>query len=130
MISAEIFCEKTNGKPWVNRAEGNKAYDCWGLVLASFREVDGIELPKVDGYADENCSTGDALTSDYMSKFSESQPTNGAIMATFDNRGNLTHVGRCLCGRVLHSTEALGVRWETYQAINNKFKNVRFFKYA
>ncbi len=129
MITAAEFCEKTNGKKWENRAEGPLTFDCWGLVLASFREVDGIELPQVEGYADTECKTGDALTNDYMSKFTESQPCDGAIMAIFDNRANLVHVGRCLCGRVLHATDGMGVRWDTYQSINSRNKNVRYFKY-
>jgi len=129
MITDVEFCNKTNGKPWVNRAEGPNAYDCWGLVLASFREVDGIELPQVAGYYDKECSTGDALTLDYMALFTPCQPVNGAIMAVFDNRGNLQHVGRCLCGRVLHATEGLGVAHHTYQTLNNKYSNIRYFKY-
>ena len=128
-MTPEDFCNKANGKPWVNRAEGNGAYDCWGLVIASFREIEGLELPSVAGYADKDCATSDAAKNIDMSRFIESQPRNGAIMAIFDNRGNLEHVGRCLCGRVLHATEALGVRWDSYRAINQRNKNVRFFKY-
>lgn len=129
MIKAEQFCEKANGKPWVNRAEGNGAYDCWGLVLASFREVDGIELPKLAGYDDKKCSTSDAARQMDMSRFTLSQPVNGAIMCILDNKENLIHVGRCLCGRVLHATKGLGVRWDTYQSINSRNRNVRYFKY-
>ena len=129
MITPEQFCEITNGKPWVNRAEGNGAYDCWGLVLASFREIDGIELPQISGYADKKCQTGNAVTQADLAKFTESQPTNGAIMAIFSNSGKLQHVGRCLCGRVLHATKGLGVRWDTYQSINSRNRNVRYFKY-
>ena len=124
-----MFCEKANGKPWVNRAEGPHEYDCWGLVLASFREVDGFELPRLDGYSDKDCKTEDALTPDYLSKFSESQPTDGAIMTIFNSKGRLEHVGRCLCGRVLHATQGLGVRWDTYQSLTAKHINVRYYKY-
>lgn len=129
MITDVEFCNKANGKPWVNRAEGPVAYDCWGLVLASFREIDGIELPQVAGYADKECSTGEALTSDYMGLFSPCQPVNGAVMAIFDNKGNLEHVGRILCGRVLHATHGLGVTHYTYQNINERYRNVRYFKF-
>lgn len=129
LITEADFCNKATGKPWVNRAEGDKAYDCWGLVLASFREIDGVELPSVAGYAEECCSTAEAAKQVNMKKFIPSQPTNGAIMAIFDNKGNMLHVGRCLCGRVLHSTESLGVAHHTYQTINNKHRNVRYFKF-
>jgi cell wall-associated NlpC family hydrolase len=129
MITAEQFCEEANGKPWVNRAEGNGSYDCWGLVLDSFRKIDGIELPKLTGYGDKKCSTSDAAKQMDMSRFTPSQPTNGAIMGIFKNNGELQHVGRVLCGRVLHATKGLGVRWDTYQSINSRNNNVRYFKY-
>lgn len=128
-MKPEEFIEKMIGKPWSNRGESFSAVDCWGLCILSFREVDGIELPQVAGYADKDCSTGSALTPEYMSKFSESQPTNGAVMAIFNRKGKLEHVGRCLCGRVLHATKGLGVRWDTYQSLNARNSNVRYFKF-
>jgi cell wall-associated NlpC family hydrolase len=128
-MTPEEFCNHANGKPWVNRAEGPEAYDCWGLVLASFREIDGVDLPQCAGYADKNCETAEAAKQIDMTRFNLSQPTNGAIMAVFDNHKNLLHVGRCLCGRVLHATNAMGVCWHSYQTINDRFKNIRYFKY-
>ena len=128
-MTPEEFCNHANGKPWVNRAEGPNAYDCWGLVLASFRQVDGVELPCVAGYADKECSTTEAASAVDMTRFTPCQPSNDAIMAIFDNRGGLMHVGRCLSGRVLHATETLGVRWDSYATINGRNKNVRYFKY-
>lgn len=129
-MTPEEFCNKTVGKPWVNRAEGPDSFDCWGLVLASFREIDGTELPHCSGYDDKDCPTQEAAKQMDMSKFQISQPVNGAIMAVFDNKDNLLHVGRCLCGKVLHATSGLGVKLDTYQTINKRHRNVRFFKYA
>lgn len=129
-MKPEDFCNKANGKPWVNRAEGDQAYDCWGLVLASFREIEGVELPQISGYGDLSLDCRNAVNNDDLGKFSESQPTNGAIMVVFNNKKQVTHVGRCLCGRVLHSTARMGVKWEPYQTINRTFKNVRYYKYS
>jgi len=129
-MTEEEFCNYAVGKPWKNRAEGPIAFDCWGLVLDSYRKIDGIELPAAAGYADKNCPTSEAAKSIDMENFTLCQPTNGAIMAVFDNKDNLLHVGRCLCGRVLHATRGLGVRLDTYQSINNKHRNVRYFKYG
>ena len=130
MMTESDFCNKTNGKPWINRAEGPNAYDCWGLVLASFREVDGIELPQVSGYVDENCSTEEAAKgADKLACYQPSQPCNRAIMAIFNTKGEITHVGRCLAGRVLHATSTLGVRWDTYRAITKKYPDARYFMY-
>ena len=128
---AAEFCETVNGKPWVNRAEGPDAYDCWGLVLASFRDIDGIELPQVEGYTDKKCKTSDAADQLFATgKFMPSQPCDGAIMCIFDTKGRLEHVGRCLCGRVAHATSALGVRLESYSVIMSRYNNVKYFRYA
>lgn len=129
MITATEFCNKYNGTPWVNRGESVLGADCWGIVLASFREIEGVELPVISGYGDKECSTSDAVTAADLSKFSGSAPVDGAIMVVFDNKGGVSHVGRCLCGRVLHATEALGVVHGTYQSLNNKYSNIRYFKY-
>lgn len=132
-MQPQEFCEKSIGLPWVNRAEDiNTALDCFGLVLESFRHVDGIELPQVPGYADPNVSTEDAARgSDKLACYTPCKPQDGAIMALFNTRGDITHVGRCLCGRVLHATSTLGVRWDTYRAINQKYgKLVRYFNYT
>ena len=123
------FINKYLGVEWVNRGEDVNGIDCWGLVLASFREIDKRELPSVAGYADINCSTEDAAKTVDMGLFSESQPTNGAIMTILNTKGDITHVGRCLAGRVIHATSALGVRLDTYQTINDKYRNVRYIKY-
>jgi hypothetical protein len=129
-MTAEEFCEHVIGKPWINRAEGPNAYDCWGLVLASFREIDGIELPQVPGYADSGCSTEIAAKQVNMNDFPRSQPCDGAIMAVFNTKMEIIHIGRCLCGRVIHATSALGVRSDSYKCIINKYPRVGFFRYA
>ena len=38
------FIRHAIGKPWVNRASGPDSYDCWGLVVAYYREVLGITI--------------------------------------------------------------------------------------
>ena len=125
----ENFINKYIGAPWVNRGESVKGVDCWGLVLASYREIDGIDLPQISGYGDADCATGDAVTNKDLSQFSEAQPANGAIMCIFDDNNKMVHVGRCLLGRVLHASDGIGVRWSQYSAINKIHKNVRYYKY-
>ncbi len=118
------FIEKAIGAPWVNRADSNGEYDCWGLITASFLEVDGVELPAVDGYKSKECTIGKAAIKMLRTgSFKKAQASDGAIMTVTNNKGLITHVGRCMHGRVLHSTERMGVRWETYSAINSQFKN-------
>lgn len=123
------FCDMYVGTPWVNRGESLDGIDCWGLVLQSFREIDGVELPVISGYNDPLTQTEDAVTPSDLKQFKEAQPTNGAIMCIFNNKGQMMHVGRCLNGRIIHATESLGVRVGTYKKINSKHRNVRYYKY-
>lgn len=130
MIDSD-FVNEMIGKPWVNRGESFNGADCWGVVILSFREIDSVELPQLKGYQNKKCKTSDAAKeAEQTGLFKRAQATNGAIMTVHDNHGNITHVGRCLCGRVLHSTESMGARWDTYASINSQFKNVRYYKYA
>jgi len=131
-MTDEEFCNKANGKPWVNRGEDiNTGMDCWGLVIASYKEIEGVELPQISGYNNADCPTEDAADEALKTRqFSASQAANGAIMVVEDNKGRITHVGRCLCGRVLHATKRLGTRLDSYNSINTQFKNVRYYKYA
>ena len=131
MMTELEFCEHANGKPWVNRAEGPNQYDCWGLVLASFREVNNIELPQIAGYADQDCATTDAAKgAQDLDCYQECRPKNGAIAAVFDRKGRIEHVGRVLCNRVLHATSALGVRHDTIRAFTRNHPTARFYEYA
>ena len=126
------FVNEVVGSAWVNRAEGeNGCYDCYGVVIAGFKRVYGIELPPLGGYKDKNCSTESAAKeATDTGLFTPSQPTDGAIMTVEDDHGNITHVGLCICGRVLHATESLGAKWDKYTSINSQFKNIGYYRYA
>lgn len=129
-MTPEEFCTLVNGKPWVNRAEGPDAYDCFGVVLDSFRKVDGVELPQISGYADKNCPTEEAAKEAQESGlFPECRPKNGAIVAIYDKRGNINHVGRVMCGKILHATSALGVRHDKIKTFLRQYPTARFHEY-
>lgn len=129
MMTEIDYCSMVIGKPWVNRAEGPNAFDCWGLVLDSFRKVDGVELPVISGYIN-GADTNKAVSDSDMQHFKPTTPVNGAIALYYDFYG-LAHVGRILFGRVLHATKGLGVRWEAIDSLarNSKFIKVEYYKY-
>ena len=129
-MNAIDYINSTVGKPWVNRAEGPDSFDCWGIVIDSFRRIDDIELPQIDGYIDKECNTGDAAQEALDSKnYIKCQPTDGAIMAAFFD-DKLVHVGRCLAGGVLHATEGIGVRFDKYKLIAAVNQRVEYYRYA
>lgn len=128
MLTPTEFINKYIGTPWLNRGESTAGIDCWGLVLASYREIEGIELPSISGYNDESKPTELAVTNDDLKQFRQAQASNGSIMCVFNNKGQMTHVGRCLEGRVLHAATGLGVRFTTYAALNRIHRNIRYYK--
>ena len=129
-MKPEEYINNTVGKPWVNREEGPNSFDCWGLVLDSYRKVDSLELPQINGYNDKDCETSVAAKEALNSKkYVKCQPSDGAIMAAFFN-DKLVHVGRCLCGGVLHATEGIGVRFDKYRLILATQQHVEYYRYA
>lgn len=129
-MNAEEYINRNTGKPWVNRSEGPDSFDCWGLVIDSFRKLDGIELPQISGYT--NHQTATSLAADEAiaaGHYIPCHPHDGAIMIAKFN-GKITHVGRCLAGGVLHCGESLGVRFDKYRVIKATNQHVEYIKYA
>lgn len=125
------------GKPWVNRAEGPDAFDCFGIVLDSFRQLDHIELPQIPAYQDIHGTTGAGVNAEKQcAHWRRSQPRDGAVMVGYTQVGDAivaTHVGRCLAGGVLHAlgkTDGTGsVQHHSYQLINRLFEKVEYYAF-
>ena len=134
-MTASEFIDSTLGKPWVNRGEGPSNYDCWGLVLASFRKIDGVELPSVCGYA-ENASTNEAAGNAISSGAFPVYPCqDGDIACYYDSNNEFVHVGRVLLGGVLHSRQnghsgTGGVTWDKIALLERHFHKVEYRRYA
>lgn len=131
------FIIRTLGKPWVNRATGPESYDCWGLVIASFKEIDGIELPSIEGYLKAETKTFKAALTEMIKPWwvlsGNQQGNDGDVVAYFDHKGRFTHVGRVLGGGVLHSSGESGVggvKWERKEIVSMRFHRTEYRKYA
>ena len=124
------FVNKVAGKPWEDRMSGPDSYDCWGLVVASFLSIDGVDIGSVDGYQsgglieDIGNTAKDAFNWPQIDK-----PLHGAVFCVSLANGTMIHVGRILyisgCGlRAVHAAGKDGkgqVAVETIQAINQKY---------
>lgn len=85
------------GKPWVDRADGPDKFDCWGLVVDSYRRIDGIELPDVTGYAaGEPIEAIGAPVRDSLGWPEVPNATDGAVFCVYLSNGDMVHVGRVL----------------------------------
>lgn len=100
--------------------------DCWGLVRDYYREILGIDLPEYADFSGNTMSAGFRREME-RGRFREiPEPEDNAVMALFC-RGRLYHVGIWINGRVLHTTESRGARYERLPAAN--ISNRRYYRY-
>lgn len=133
-ITDKEFADKVIGKPWRNRATGPNSYDCWGLVIASFRDIDGVELPEINGYIDEGCDTNTAAE-EGLNQYELSSGVDGDIVCMYNVNNQFVHVGRILFGMVLHAagSEQAGsgqVKLDRLEVMQRAFNKVEFRRYA
>lgn len=124
-MTQEEFYERTICKPWRKNADGPDYYDCWGLIVAYFRDVLRIELNMYD-----HGSIVDGFLSEIESgKWSESE--TGVVFMAFRN-GTPEHCGLAFGKRVLHSSGADGMGQVTchpMRVIKKMFKDVRVYEF-
>lgn len=101
--------------------------DCWGLVLDYYREQLGVTLPEYTDLAQS--SMGRALSWELQAgRFIRLEyPEDHAVVALFSG-GRLYHVGIYLSGKILHTTERRGCRYERLPAGN--LADRRFYRYV
>ena len=122
------------GKPWVDRAEGPAAFDCWGLVVDSFRRIDGVEIEPVAGY-DTGAPIDQAGPTEQSSgRWIEVQgPQHGAVFCCYTATGNMAHVGRVLhaVGAQLLCVHARNtVSADPVRLIERTYNTVKYFMRA
>lgn len=137
-LRVEHYINSVVGKPWVNRAEGPDAFDCFGLVLDSFRKLDGIELPTVPGYSDFGVDIAEATEEQKkLSHWDFVRPADGhvidgSVIVCYQSERPV-HVGRCLVGGVLHclgNKERSGlVRFHTHNMIHRLFPKIEYYAF-
>ena len=85
------------GKPWVDRADGPDNFDCWGLVIDSYRRIDGVELPSVTGYPEgESIESIGAPVRNSLGWPEIDRPEDGCVFCVYLSNGDMVHVGRIL----------------------------------
>ena len=135
-MTPKEFLNHAIGKPWVSRATGPQAYDCWGLVIASFREIECLELPIVNGYA-YSAGSPNEIESELRNKgrFIKSTGIEGDIVSMYNSAGDFEHVGRIICGGIVHAWGQGGdgtgqVKWNTIAAMRKLYPRLEFERYA
>lgn len=122
------------GKPWADRAAGPREYDCWGLVVDSYRRIDGVEIDPVDGYDSgapiEQAGPAEQATGHWVEV---PKAQHGAVFCCYTAAGNMEHVGRVLLapGAGLLCVHArASVAADPVRLIERAYKTVRHFMRA
>jgi hypothetical protein len=85
------------GKPWVDRAEGPDSFDCWGLVVDSYRRIESAEITPVDGYQSSELIEKLGNTERDSGRWSESgHYKQGEVFCVYNAAGSMIHVGRII----------------------------------
>ena len=128
------YIQMVIGKPWKDRATGPDAFDCWGLVVDSYRKIEGIDRPVVSGYY-EGVQTDECFSKEIKNNhwIESEEPVAGLVFVCYGS-GGANHVGRMIDSRhCLHSPHGgSGVQVNTLAAMQrlDRSKTYRFFKYA
>lgn len=94
-MNATEWINSVVGKPWVDRTDGPDSFDCWGLVIDSFRRIDGIELPEVPGYS--SVQPIEEIGAPAAASWIElTSPVDSCVFCVYLNNGSMVHVGRVL----------------------------------
>ncbi len=113
------------GKPWVNGATGPDAYDCYGLVVAAYRDMLGETLPIFSVAASEPLRLRRLMADNVepdspFGWYREVVPSElDAVLLSHGERPH--HVGlwtNADGGRVVHSLEGVGVVAESLATLN------------
>lgn len=125
------------GKPWVDRASGPNAFDCWGLVVDSYRRIDGVEIEPVNGYASGAPIDSAGPAEQSSGRWVEvGKPKHGAVFCCYSPSGSMEHVGRVLAaaGSGLLCVHARGKNGkgstaaDTVRLIERAYTSVKYFE--
>lgn len=110
------------GKPWIDRADGPDSFDCWGLVLDSFRRIDGVELHNVIGYEEGSPIEVAGIPEQASGRWQKlDKYEDGAVFCCYSVSNVLVHVGRVflLIGSGYHAVHARGSEGKGQVAVDD-----------
>lgn len=120
-MNKQDWIEEVRHKPWVDRATGPDAFDCWGLVVDYFARVKGVRLPDVSGYKD-GCVFLDGMNQVLESGAFNRSEIQESILFTRFVGDDPTHIGLILGDRIVH---ALGTIESGGQVYDHTMTHIR-----
>lgn len=120
------------GTPWLKGSDeiDNGGLDCWGVVVHSFKEIEGIDLPPVTSR--ELCDLDGSAKNDIDGDFYQeiSKPEDGCIFCCYKD-GVMVHIGRILAGKAVHANGDAGYgsmcAW-SIPVLQRVYKELKYYK--
>lgn len=131
-MKQEEYINLTVGKPYRKGADGPDEFDCWGIVVDSFRKIEGVEI---QGIANRDDCDLDASATDQLENTINwlESPRNDADIFCCYQGGVMVHIGRILCNKALHSCDIHGgspVAIWPWRKIELLYGDVKYFKFT
>lgn len=129
------WAAKYIGKPWRPAARGPEAFDCWGLVMAVYRECLGIELPEFNIDPRDRIAAARAIDAGPMLPIWQRLEKPEHLCAVGMGGKILSHVGVYLSdegGMVLHAVDRCAVVADSMSAVKTlyRFNRLEFFRHG
>lgn len=132
MIDLQSFAKSAIGVPFVDKGRDRSGWDCWGLCVCAYREVFGIELPRLDGEYDgaKSRSVPELVRRERQTAWKAVRlPVPGDVIV-LRIRGHPWHCGLCIGGgQMLHVTVGVETCVERYNAPNWAKRIDGFWRY-
>lgn len=135
-MTSSMHLEISNivGKPWLSKANGPDAFDCWGVVEYVYKLL-GIDLGFKFDFDHENhelVSICMEMQSKNNEKYIVKDPQDYDIVMMYE-KGRPTHVGLYIDRKVLHAikgrdTLAGGVCLHNMLTINRMFSKIELYR--
>ncbi|WP_106478100.1 NlpC/P60 family protein [Phytohalomonas tamaricis] len=131
-MDKQTFIGRVVGAPWVNRAQGPDAYDCMGLVIAYYREVEGVEVAPIPAFEDRSLGIADGYFEQVAGSYWQ-RDDQGVVFMAFQNDVPC-HIGLVIDDRCVHAygDEEKGgqVFNHPLRAIRRMYSRLEFWRYT
>lgn len=122
------------GLPYREAARGPDAYDCYGLVMAVFRVLRGVELPDWYQMAPGQHGASRAISAGLASEVAGGRSVRVAAPSDLDiaivgSAFRAHHVGVVIEGGVLHAARTFGSVWHPLPRFLTIFPQTEFYSW-
>lgn len=115
-------------KPYSPHGKGPDSFDCWGLIWHVKLHIQKILLPRMEEYLAKNIGEFSKAYKNETKNWIRLDSPQELCIVALGKSINICHCGVVVEGLVLHSTESVGVRLDSFSDIKKKYKKIEFLE--